>query len=89
MKVSRRQISDWLKMQEINQINTRHKKSKDLMAKVVHIDWAQCIDGIPADAKAVVSISDIGKRVKDGCLEATHRRRACHSQGLIKRDVKA
>ena len=35
VKVSRRQINDWLKLQEINQINTRHKTSKDIKATVV------------------------------------------------------
>ena len=35
IKVSRRQINDWLKLQEINQINTGHKTSKDIKATVV------------------------------------------------------
>ena len=35
IKVSRRQIADWLKLQEINQINTRHKTSKDTKATVL------------------------------------------------------
>ena len=35
IKVSRRQIADWLKLQETNQINTRHKTSKDIKATVV------------------------------------------------------
>ena len=35
VKISRRQIADWLKLQEINQINTRHKTSRDIKATVV------------------------------------------------------
>ena len=30
VKISRRQIADWLKQQEINQLNTRHKQAKNI-----------------------------------------------------------
>ena len=33
--MSRRRIADWLKFQEVAQINTRHKPSKDIKAAVV------------------------------------------------------